>query len=64
MIDNAFTVLNKKIREHITARTEHVAGGGCKDFAAYQRAAGVIEGLKQAESELLDLNKQIEEEDF
>jgi hypothetical protein len=41
---------------------DHIAGGGCTDFADYKRCCGVIHGLALAERELLDLTKQIDDD--
>ena len=43
-------------------RADHISTGGCNNFDEYSRCCGVIEGLAIAERELLDLNKQIEED--
>ena len=43
-------------------RADHISTGGCNNFEEYSRSCGIIEGLALAERELLDLNKQIEED--
>ncbi len=46
--------LGSRIRTLMNDHADQVAGGGCKDFASYQRLCGVIEGLALAEREMLD----------
>lgn len=48
-------LLRKKIRERLNDKADHIAGGGCTDFADYRSQAGIIEGLAIAERELLNL---------
>jgi hypothetical protein len=55
-------VLKEKIRIIMNERADHISTGGCHNFDEYSRCCGVIEGLAIAERELLDLNKQIEED--
>jgi len=59
---NALKVLKDKIRIIMNERADHISGGGCNNFEEYSRSCGIIEGLAMAERELLDLNKQIEED--
>lgn len=59
--DNALLALRDQLREQMNDITDHVAGGGCKDFAEYRYQTGMIHGLAIAERELLDLNRRIEE---
>ena len=40
---------------------DHSSGGGCKDFADYQKCCGIIQGLAWAERDLLDLRSKYEE---
>jgi|TARA_R100000900_G_scaffold113226_1_gene88307 hypothetical protein len=58
---NALEILNKKIRIIMNETADHVSAGGCRNMEEYSKACGVIEGLALAERELLDLNKQIEQ---
>lgn len=60
--NNALRVLKEKIRIIMNERADHISTGGCHNFDEYSRCCGVIEGLAIAERELLDLNKQIEED--
>lgn len=49
------SVLREKIRKIMNNRADDMIGGQCRDFAAYTKLCGVIEGLAIAERELLDL---------
>ena len=60
--NNSLEFLQKALRQKMNDMADHIAGGGCKDFASYQRCCGVIEGLATAERELLDLTKQIDDD--
>jgi len=59
---NALKVLKEKIRIIMNERADHISTGGCNSFEEYSKCCGIIEGLAMAERELLDLNKQIEED--
>ena len=50
-----------KIRAIADDSASHVASGASKDYAEYQKACGVIEGLKLAEREILDMSRKLEE---
>ena len=50
-----------KVRLIIDDSATHVASGAPKDYAEYQKACGVIEGLSLAEREILDMSKKLEE---
>jgi hypothetical protein len=60
--DNLAEVLRKALRVRMNDMADHIAGGGCADFADYKKCCGVVEGLAIAERELLDLVKQIEDD--
>lgn len=60
--NNALRVLRENIRIIMNERADHISTGGCNNFDEYSKCCGVIEGLAIAERELLDLNKQIEED--
>jgi hypothetical protein len=47
--------LREEIRRDMNGLADHVAGGGCPDYADYQKNCGIIEGLARAERILLDL---------
>lgn len=53
----------KAIRELRELRIEVLVGGNVPDFATYQRLSGVIEGLNLAERELLDLQRNLQEQE-
>lgn len=57
--DNLAEFLRKSLRQQMNDLADHVAGGGCSDWADYTRCCGVIQGLARAERELLDLTKII-----
>ena len=56
-------LLQKRLREYMNEGAAHLATGGAKDFAEYQRMVGRIDGIALAERELLDLVQDKEEED-
>lgn len=56
--ENLGPSLHGKIRKEMNDMADHIAGGGCIDFADYRKCCGVIEGLARAERELLDLTRQ------
>ena len=56
-------LLQKRLREYMNEGADHLATGGAKDFAEYQRMVGRIAGIALAERELLDLVQDKEEED-
>jgi hypothetical protein len=53
--------LRKRIREDMNNYADDMAGGACRSFEEYQKLCGVIQGLAQAESYLIDLAKKVEE---
>ena len=56
-------LLQKRLREYMNEGADHLATGGAKDFAEYQRMVGRIDGIALAERELLDLVQDKEEEE-
>jgi hypothetical protein len=60
--DNLAEFLRKSLRQQMNDMADHIAGGGCADFAEYKRCCGVVEGLARAERELLDLTQQIDDD--
>jgi hypothetical protein len=60
--DNLGEFLRKSIRNQMNELADHIAGGGCPDYADYKRCCGIIEGLARAERDLLDVTKQIEDD--
>ena len=56
-------LLQKRLREYMNEGADHLATGGAKAFAEYQRMVGRIDGIALAERELLDLVQDKEEED-
>ena len=59
---NALKILQDKIRIIMNETADHISGGSCRTMEEYSKACGVMEGLALAERELLDLNKQIEQD--
>ena len=51
--------LGSRIRTLMNDHADQIAGGGCKDYASYQRLCGVIEGLALAEREMLDWKENL-----
>lgn len=60
--NNLLSTLQVEYRREMNDVTDHMATGGCEDFAAYQYCVGVIAGLANAERALLDLNERLERE--
>ena len=56
-------LLQKRLREFMNEGADHLATGGAKDYAEYQRLVGRIDGIALAERELLDLVQDKEEEE-
>jgi len=40
---------------------DHMSGGACKDYADYTKCCGIIQGLAQAEREILDAKARYEQ---
>ena len=57
--DPSLELLREKIRVLLNNYADDIATGACKNFPEYTRLAGVIQGLAQAERELLDLDKDL-----
>jgi len=55
----SFDALRKDIRHEMNELADHVAGGGCIDWAEYRWLCGKIEGLALAERMLLDLQDKL-----
>jgi hypothetical protein len=55
--------LNKAFRADMNNYTDDLATGVCKNFEEYQHLCGVIKGLAFAERHLLDLVKNLEQND-
>lgn len=51
--------LKKKIREDLNNLADTMATGGAADYAAYRHMVGKIEGLAQAERNILDLEERL-----
>jgi hypothetical protein len=54
-----FEYLKKKIREDLNNLADTMATGGASDYPAYRHMVGKIEGLAQAERNILDLEERI-----
>ena len=50
--------LKGKVREHMNARADHLAGGGCADFEQYEHGTGMIKAFAVIEREILDLEER------
>jgi len=59
--DNVLLVLRDTLRDKMVEINDHLASGGCKDYAEYRYFCGCLRGLGEAERELLDMNQRIEE---
>jgi hypothetical protein len=50
--------LKGKVREHMNALADHLAGGGCADFDQYQHATGMVKAFAMIEREILDIEER------
>lgn len=55
-----FEYLKNKIREDLNNLADTMATGGAADYPAYRHMVGKIEGLAQAERNILDLEERIQ----
>ena len=56
-------LFNDCLRKELNNYADDVATGLCSDYSAYRELCGVIRGLALAERLLLDLAKEIENDD-
>ena len=56
-------LLQQRLRDFMNEGADHLATGGAKDYAEYQRLVGRIDGIALAERELLDLVHVKDEEE-
>jgi|TARA_R110000787_G_scaffold124813_2_gene235859 hypothetical protein len=54
--------LLKKYRERISSLEETLSSGSVSNYEQYQRVVGEISGLRSAEQEIIDLQKNMEKE--
>jgi hypothetical protein len=54
--------LLKKYRDRISSLEETLSSGGVANHEQYQRVVGEISGLRSAEQEIIDLQKNMEKE--
>jgi hypothetical protein len=55
--------LSNRLEEQCNIVSEHLARGGVKDYAEYQKLCGVIQGLNLAKQIIDDLAKRLEDAD-
>jgi len=53
--------LQGKLREHMNAIADHMAGGGCPDYDSYQYSAGMVKAFAVMERDILDILEKIKE---
>lgn len=64
MTTTVYDVLIQKYGEDISSATEHLVGGGAKDYAEYREVVGRIRGLRIACDTTKDLSRsQMEDGD-
>lgn len=56
-------VLKERIAEDIETSERHLASGKCDDYAAYKEVVGIIRGLRAATNLLVDLERNLENDD-
>lgn len=57
-----FDVIKKKIRDKMNQIADDLATGTAKDFGEYRYMTGIIHGLALVESDILDLEKRVNED--
>lgn len=62
-MERAFEVLLEKVREDLNMRKTALVDGGVTSFEQYRELAGVIRGLALAEQHILDLARNMEDDD-
>ena len=55
-----FDYLRSNVRDQMNDISDHMIGGGCKDYSEYAKCCGVIQGLTQSEREILDAKARYE----
>jgi hypothetical protein len=63
MAHDTLSLLMEQIDEARLRIVEDLGDGKAKDYAAYQYSAGVIRGLLTAQRMVIDLSKNMEEQD-
>lgn len=56
-----FDYLRSNVREQMNSIADHMNTGSCKDYAEYTKCCGIIQGLAQAEREILDAKARYEQ---
>jgi len=54
-------ILLERVREEIANISNGVASGACKDYSAYAKLVGTLDGLRWTEQQIIDLNRRIDE---
>ena len=63
MAATIFEVLNEKIEEYVQSGTEALIRSNCNDFAEYRYVCGQIRGLRVAQTQITDLQRQLMDDD-
>jgi hypothetical protein len=61
MSDNVLALLRKKINDEVSALSDHLSSGAAKDMEEYRRTCGKIEGFGWVYSEIVELEKRLDE---
>lgn len=56
---NELEYLKKQIREELNNLADTIATGGAPDYPTYRHMVGKVEGLAQAERNILDLEERL-----
>lgn len=62
-MDKTLEILFKQYRDKRNQIADAISGGAAKDYAEYRALCGEVRGLLTAESYLLDLAKNLENDD-
>jgi len=55
-----FDYLRSNVNDQMKDINDHISRGGCKDYPEYTKCCGIIQGLAQAEREILDAKSRYE----
>ncbi|MAH46635.1 hypothetical protein CMI37_12460 [Candidatus Pacearchaeota archaeon] len=61
MSDNILALLRKKINDEVSVLSDHLASGAVSNMEEYRRTCGKIEGCEWVYSEIVELEKRLDE---
>ena len=63
MAATVFSVLESKMDEYVLSAGDALVAGKCADYSEYKYLCGQIRGLKVAQATIIDLKRQMEQDD-